>query len=54
MLGSVKLTARGAFPEVGDAENLETGIFKVLETAIKPVFVKVLLPFSLLAVNVTE
>ncbi len=34
VLSSVKLTVRGTFPEVGDAENLETGVFKTLETAI--------------------
>jgi len=54
LLWSVKLTVRGAFPEVVDAENLVTGISRTLETAIYLDFVNVLLPFSLLAVNLTE
>ncbi len=53
VLWSVKLTVRGAFPEVGDAENLERGASETPETKIYPVFVSALLPFALLAVNVT-
>ena len=34
VLWSVKLTVRGTFPEVGDAEKAVTGAFETLETAI--------------------
>jgi hypothetical protein len=34
VLWSVKLTVSGAFPKVGDAEKLVTGMFEMLETAI--------------------
>jgi hypothetical protein len=54
VLWSVKLTVRGTFPEDGDAEKLETGVFNASETAIYPVLVNELLPFSLLTANVTE
>lgn len=54
VLWSVKLTVRGTFPEVEDAEKLVAGTSKALETAIQLFFVTTLLPFSLFAVSVTE
>jgi hypothetical protein len=54
VLWSVNLTLRGILPEEGDTENLETGAVNTFETMTNPVFVNASLPFSLLAVNVTE
>ena len=51
MLLSVKLTLRGAFPEVGDAEKLATKGTGFSETVIVANFESV--PFSLLAVRLT-
>jgi hypothetical protein len=53
VLWSVKLIVRGMLPEEGDVEKLVTGAANTLETAIQPVLVNVLLPFALLAVNIT-
>ena len=51
VLLSIKLTVRGSDPEAGDAEKAAVREF---ETAIYPVLVNELLPFSLIVVNATE